>query len=184
MIDQIFEEKKIFETERLLLIPTTKDDFEIFQQLFTNEKVTEFLNISHKQESQKLRMNFENLLSVQNQKHIFAWKMVLKENNQPIGRINIASIVRKSARLDLGFVLLPKFWGIGIMSEAVNQLIKYLFNEINVHKITATTNNENLRSKKILVNYGFNLEGILKEHNYYAEQEKYIDDAIYGLFKK
>ncbi len=183
-IDKIFEDIKSFETQRLLLIPTTKDDFEFFRTMFTNKNIMEFSRLSHKKSVVDLKTDFERILSLKERKFLFVWKVILKENNKLIGRINIGSIVRKSSRLDLGFVLLPEFWSIGIMSEAVNEIIKYLFNDINIHKITATTNNKNIRSKKLLEKFGFNLEGILKEHTYYAKQNRYIDEASYGLLKK
>ena len=143
----------------------------------------EFSRLSHKKSIENLQADFERILSLKQRKFVFVWKVVLKDDNKPIGRINIGSIVRKSSRLDLGFILLPEFWSKGIMSEAVNKIIKYLFNDINIHKVTATINNKNIRSQKLLEKFNFNLEGILKEHTYYAKQDKYTDDAIYGFLK-
>jgi len=151
--------------------------------MFSNEQIMKYSRLSHKRSIEDLKADFERILSLKERKFLFAWKVFLKENKKSIGRINIGSIVRKSSRVDLGFVLLPEFWSKGIMSESVDAIINYLFKDINIHKIAATTNKNNTRSRNLLEKHKFNLEGILKEHTFYAEQNEYTDNAIYGLLQ-
>lgn len=183
-IDRIFEEEKCFETSRLVLVPTTNEDFVFFKLMFTNKKIMEYSRLSHIQTEEQLLADFKRIYTLKEKKYMFMWKIVLKETGQAIGRINLASIVRSSSRLDIGYVLLPEYWGVGIMSEAIIEIISYLFRVINIHKITARTNNSNNRSKRLLYRLGFELEGVLKESTFYPDSGIFTDDALFGLLNK
>jgi len=180
-IDRIFEEKQKFETERLLLVPSVEDNFDDYKKMFTNEQIMKFSRFSHKRSEEELLENFKLVMQSVQQKHVFAWRIIPKSDDSDIGRINIASIARYSSRVDIGYVLLPEYWGQGIMMEAAQRIIDYLFKTINIHKICATTNNENIRSKKLLEKLGFQLEGILRQHTFYPDDGIYVDEAVYGL---
>ncbi|MDD3052092.1 MAG: GNAT family protein [Candidatus Cloacimonetes bacterium] len=180
-IDKIFAEKPKFETERLLLVPSAEDNFDDYKKMFTNEQINKFLRLSQKMSEEELFENFKRVMQCVEQKHVFVWRITLKTDNSDIGRINIASIARYSSRVDIGYVLLPEYWGQGIMMEAAQRIIDYLFKTINIHKICATTNNENTRSKKLLEKLNFQLEGVLRQHTFYPDKELYADEALYGL---
>jgi len=182
-IDKIFEAKPEFETDRLKLVPFTKDDYELFYKLFTNKDVMKYSRLSHLISEEENRKNFDRRRRLQEKGFLFVWKIVLKETEAEIGRINIGSIYRISNRLDMGYVMFPEYWRKGIMTEATTKLISYLFNEIELHKITATTNNNNIASKTLLHKLGFVQEGLFKENTYYIETEEFTDDAVFGLLR-
>lgn len=182
-IDQIFEDKPKFETERLRLIPITEDDFELFHALFTNKEVAKYSRLSHLVSKEDNLKNFNRLNIAKEKGYVFTWKVILKETGAEIARVNIGQINRFGNILDMGYVMFPDYWRKGIMTEAVSKLISYLFNEIKLHKITANTNNENLASKSLLSKLGFLQEGLLIEHSYYPETDDYTDNAIFGLLR-
>ena len=56
--------------------------------------------------------------------------IVLKENNKMIGTVELHSY-EANFKAELGYTLNPKYWGQGIMTEAVKILCDYAFNELN-----------------------------------------------------
>lgn len=56
---------------------------------------------------------------------------------------------------ELGCVLLPKYYGQGIMTMALQLAIQFGFNEIGLSRILAITTKENLKAIKLLERLGF-----------------------------
>jgi ribosomal-protein-alanine N-acetyltransferase len=76
-------------------------------------------------------------------------------------------------------MLLPNFHGKGIIPEAVNTLIDYGFDNLNLHSIEAVIDPENLASEKVLQKCGFIKEAHFKESDFY--EGRFLDKVIYSL---
>lgn len=82
---------------------------------------------------------------------------------------------------ELGYALLRTESSKGIMTQAVKQVCKIAFDELDVIRITAEVFSPNEASKKVLLKNGFILEGI-KKNAVYKNGEIY-DLFIYGLYR-
>ena len=154
-----------------------------FHNLFTNREVTKYSRLTHLATKEDNLKSFNRINLAKEKGYVFVWKLILKETGAEIARVNIGMINRFSNILDIGYVMFPEYWRKGIMTEATSKLISYLFEEIELHKITANTNNENLASNALLLKLGFEQEGLFKEHTYYSETDEYSDDAVFGLLR-
>ena len=82
----------------------------------------------------------------------------------------------------MGYVLHPDYHGQGIMSESVNVVIDYAFNDLKFHSIEAVIDPENLASENVLLKSRFIKEGHLKENEYY--EGRFLDTVIYSLVNR
>lgn len=86
--------------------------------------------------------------------------IVLKSENKVIGGIGIHNR-KPDEKLDnleqreFGYVLNPKYWGNGYVPEAVNCLIDYGFNELNLDLIWCGHYDFNNKSKRVIEKCGF-----------------------------
>ena len=62
----------------------------------------------------------------------------------------------------LGYSLSEEYWGKGYMTEAVNSVLKYGFENMGLSIITANCYAENSRSRSVLKKCGFIYEGTLR----------------------
>lgn len=83
---------------------------------------------------------------------------------------------------EIGFWLGECFWGKGIATEAVKQIIKKGFLEINLHRIYASVFSFNIASVKVLEKAGFIKEAVLKEA--VVKNNCIADEYIYALLNK
>jgi RimJ/RimL family protein N-acetyltransferase len=111
---------------------------------------------------------------------IFA--IVDKETDELIGLINIFDISRVSKKGEIGYWLGKKYWGKGIMTEAVQLVLKYCFRELRFQKVTARVWHPNIPSAKLLQKCGFKLEGRLRRHTY--RNRRWYDDLMFGILKE
>ncbi len=74
----------------------------------------------------------------------------------------------------------PKFRGRGIMTKAVNLVVKYAFKKYKWVKIIAQTRSYNKASQGVLKRTGFKLEGVLKKDA--LKNGKYVDNTLWARF--
>jgi ribosomal-protein-alanine N-acetyltransferase len=107
------------------------------------------------------------------------WAITLKDNSKLIGTICLWNIQPENYRAEIGYELMPGFWGKGIMNEAIPKIIDYAFNTMGLHSIEADIHPGNFQSAVHLGKNGFVKEGQFKESTYF--NGKFIDRVVYSL---
>lgn len=104
-------------------------------------------------------------------------------NNIVIGSISIfrqGNIHRQTA--ELGYYIAEKYWGKGIMTEAVKQMCRYVFDKTDIIRIYAEPFAYNTASCRVLEKAGFQYEGTLRRNA--VKNGKVIDMKMYSLLKE
>ncbi len=115
-------------------------------------------------------------------KQVVALGIEEKETGQVIGIINIFHIDRKNRHAEVGYWLGKKYWGRGIMSEALYLMLEYAFREMKLVRISAKVFHPNTASAMLLEKAGFKLEARLRKIAYHRRQ--WYDDLCYGILKE
>ena len=76
------------------------------------------------------------------------------------GGLNGLNTVHKKA--EIGFWLLPDFWGRGIMREVLPRIVAYGFETMGLHRIEGLVETENLNCKKAMDKMDFIHEGTMR----------------------
>ena len=82
---------------------------------------------------------------------------------------------------ELGYWLAEPFWGQGIMTKAVTQIVDYGFKNLDITRIFARPFGINIASQKVLEKAGFVLEGRFKDTIY--KNGEYLDELFYAVRK-
>jgi [ribosomal protein S5]-alanine N-acetyltransferase len=105
------------------------------------------------------------------------------ETDKHIGNVRIGPINWVHRTSFLGIMIGERdFWGKGYASEVLQLVLDYVFNRLNLHKISAGANSSNKSSLRIFEKAGFKIEGRRKEELYV--DGKYHDGIIMGLTKE
>ena len=99
-----------------------------------------------------------------------------------IGRISLYDYNSRNLSFEIGFLLLSKYKGLGIMTVALKSVIKHLFTFGVVNKIYAQTCELNKNSIKLLERSNFKQDGRLREHHKIGD--RLVDDLIYSILSK
>jgi RimJ/RimL family protein N-acetyltransferase len=87
----------------------------------------------------------------------------------------------RMASADLGFVLHPDYWGMGLVPEAARGLIDFAFAHMDFEILTCNHFCTNLQSKRVIEKCGFAFD---KETAVYAEElGRHFDQLCYTLHK-
>lgn len=80
---------------------------------------------------------------------------------------------------ELGYWLGEPFWGKGIITQAILQIIPYAFATFNITRLYARPFSKNIASQKVLEKAGFKKEAVLK--NAFFKNGEYLDEIIYSI---
>jgi ribosomal-protein-alanine N-acetyltransferase len=77
-----------------------------------------------------------------------------------IGACGLNDIDARHHRAEIGYWLLPEYWGQGIAFECVSRLLAHAFATMALHRIAADVDIDNKPSQRLLQRLGFQFEGI------------------------
>lgn len=78
------------------------------------------------------------------------WFLRLKTSNKVIGTFGLVGVDFKKGTAIMGKGLSPKYWGKGLMFEAMWIIMKYCFEELGLHTINTITHRKNLPNIKVM----------------------------------
>lgn len=110
------------------------------------------------------------------------WAITQKGNDQMIGVISIFKIDKENLRAEIGYILHLAYQGKGIISEALQKIIEFGFERINLHTLTAIIDPRNIASEKVLQKANFEKEAHFKEDCYY--ESEFLDSVHYSIINK
>lgn len=156
------------ETERLKLRKFTENNMDALYRICSDEEVNRFLPWFPLKSIEEARFFFaERYASRYAQPQAYAYAVCLKEDDVPIGYIN----VDMEEPHDLGYGLQKEFWHQGIMTEACQAVIAQVKKD-GLPYITATHDRENPRSGGVMKKAG------MKYQYSYEEQWQPKDMAV------
>ncbi len=88
-------------------------------------------------------------------------------------------VYRKSA--EIGYFLGEPFWNKGIMTEAVNQMVNYGFNHLEIVRIHTGIFEYNLASQRVLEKCGFKKEAVFEKAIF--KNNRLWDEVRYAVIK-
>lgn len=163
-----------FLTDRLILRTLTEfDSFEVLG-IRSHPVINQFL---HRDSPKNTFEALDFILNIQRKSangEIFFLGIALQNKPELIGTICLWNFSGDRKTAELGYELLPEYHGKGIMSEAVTFILNYGFEDLNVSKIEAFTNKNNLNSIQLLQKFNFTL-------NVNRKDEKYPENLIFEL---
>jgi [ribosomal protein S5]-alanine N-acetyltransferase len=170
------------ETNRLNLRRLKSEDVNEILALRSNPEIMQFiprpLMITKEEALEFISVMDTNV----NNNNVINWAITTKENDQLIGMIGFYRMKPENYRAEVGYILSAEFHGKGIITEALERVIQFGFEEMGLNSIEAVIDPENFGSEKVLLKNNFVKEGDFKEHTFF--EGKFLDSVFYSLLKK
>lgn len=107
------------------------------------------------------------------------WLIRDQAGGAPAGSIGLWRIDRANDLAEIGYTLLPAYWGRGFARRALAAVLDFGFNVLGLHRVEANINPDNQASRRLLERAGFRLEAQFREN--YRFRDRYLDSHIYAL---
>lgn len=160
------------QTERLIIRRWTLDDA---KSLFEYAKDPDVGPVAGWPAHKSIEDSINTIKNVFNGKEAYA--ISLKEDNVAIGAIELklkgnTNLTNREDECELGYWLGKKFWGQGIMPEAVREILRRAFCELNMQKVWCGYYHGNVKSKRVQEKCGFKPQWIRKNEYVTLMNEK------------
>lgn len=172
----------VIETVRLVLRQITKDDADDLFKYLSDEKVMKYYGLEPFNSIDEALKEIEWYHSIFEENSGIRWGITWKGSGKVIGSCGYLNKVPEHFRSDIGFELSQDFWRQGIASEALEAVIRYGFEQLNLQRIQALIEPPNISSQKLVERNGFMKEGLLRNYEYTCG--KFDDLFMYSLIKQ
>lgn len=110
------------------------------------------------------------------------WGVARKLDNKLIGTTTLYNLDFTNRRAEVGYALGREYWGRGYMQEALQALLSFCFETLDLRRLEADVDPRNQASLQTLERLGFRREGYLRERWEVAGE---LQDALfYGLLRR
>ena len=175
-----------FESERLIIrMPEVEDALDVWNAMRNSRaSLKEWLPFA--QNAPELHSTEENLRQAIADfitRKDLRLHMFLKETGEFVGSTGLHRINWSVPKFEIGYWLDTKFEGRGLMTEAVERLTNFAFEELNARRVEIRCDEENVRSRYVAERVGYELEGTLKCDSLSADGKHLRNTCIYAKIK-
>ncbi|HUM00161.1 MAG TPA: GNAT family N-acetyltransferase [Mycobacterium sp.] len=153
---QYMEMPELVGARVVLRAPRIEDAEDLFATVTADPEVTEFLSWTPHRNVDETRRVIRELFNVGDD---HTWVVVLRDSGEVVGEIGYRQLQRHA--VSIGYCLGRKWWGRGLMSEAVSVLLQQLQRDSSVFRASAACHVDNVGSAKVLERCGLAFEGRL-----------------------
>ncbi len=171
----------VLETERFILKEITSEHTSTIFSIFSNEDVIRYYGMSPFTSIEQATEMIQSFAKNFELKRSIRWGITWRETGELVGTIGLNNLSILNKKAEVGYDLLPEYWRKGIISEALEAVISYSFNKLDLYRIGAVTFPENKPSYTLLKKAGFQKEGLLRGYLYQNNQSH--DAYIFSLIK-
>jgi ribosomal-protein-alanine N-acetyltransferase len=167
-------------TERLLLRQICQDDIQNIYSALSNPAVIKYYGVSFDslKATEEQMIWFKNL---EETKTGIWWGICSKDNKIFYGAGGFNAINNEHKKAEIGFWLLPEFWGNGFMQEAFPLICYYGFHHLKLNRIEGFVDDQNQNCKKAIEKMNFKLEGTMRACEF--KNGKFLNLDIYAKLK-
>ncbi len=170
-------ENIILETERLIIRPFTIEDAEGALEFCSNPKTIENTGDIIRTTVEEIEDLIINVYLSDYAKYGHGrFAVIHKKDNKIIG-FNGLKYLPYANGSDIGYRLLPEYWGKGIATESSLKILEYAFNHRGLDRVLGFVYQHNPTSSNVLKKLGFNLINVAP----YPDQQDDIDVEWYEL---
>jgi len=154
------------------------DEKSLYKHINDKEVAKNMAGIFYPYTEKDALLYLKKVLKLNKQKKKSAFKFALVIDGGVVGCISLENVNLKHKNAEIAFWLGRKYWGRGIMTRAIKQMVRYGFSNLKLKRIQARTFIANKASARVLEKAGFKWEGELKK--VIRKKGRYYDCYLYA----
>ena len=150
------------ETKRLVLRkPRLEDARAIFEGWTQDQEVTRYLTWRPHERIEQTEEFVQGCIRAWEGETRFPYVITLKGTGEVIGIIDPRM---EGPKVGIGYGAARAYWGKGYVPEATRAIIDWAFRQPTIFRVYATTDVENIASRRVMEKVGMQCEGILRKY--------------------
>jgi len=154
---------KILSTERMSFRQFQLEDLDALCSLDSNVNVMRYISGGTPMKRDQVSDALKRIITRYSEwEHFGIWAVELKDTGSFVGWFAFKPLP-KSDDIEVGYRLLPDYWGKGLATEGTLGLIKYGFEKVKLDKIVAVAKPQNKASRRVLEKCHFRNVGEIED---------------------
>ncbi|WP_349410050.1 GNAT family protein [Pseudalkalibacillus sp. SCS-8] len=170
------------ETSRLTLRQVTLEDTNDLYAYLSDEEVVKHMGLEPYETPEDVMDEINWYSKILREGSGMRWGITLKGSDKVIGSCGFLNRAPMHFRAEVGFELSKDFWGKGIAGEALEAVVRHGFDHLELERIEALIEPENVASQKLVERQGFLREGLLRHYEYTSG--KFDDLYMYSVLRE
>jgi len=169
----------VLPTQRLTLRFLGESDLPAVYNIFSHPEVMRYWSTPPWTEPSQAQQWLMNVLEGYHSGNALQLGIERRADPVLVGTCTLFQFHAASRRAEIGYALGRPYWGSGYMHEALQALLRYAFQTLELNRLEADIDPHNLASAKTLERLGFQKEGHLRER--WIVNDEVSDTDLYGL---
>jgi ribosomal-protein-alanine N-acetyltransferase len=110
-----------------------------------------------------------------------SWGIELKRTGRLIGTIGFMWWNQQFRSAEVGYSLSRAYWNYGLMTEALQAVIRFGFEEMHLYRVEAQHEIDNPASGRVMEKAGMRKEGVLRGRIY--NKGRHVDVCLYAILR-
>ena len=175
------KEFPVLETERLILREVKPEDAPSVFHYLSDKEVMKYYGMSPMSDVSEAVEEIDWYRRIFDEGTGIRWGIVIKGTSEVIGSCGFLQYSKQHARSEVGAELAKEHWRSGIMTEALSAVVHYGFTKMELMRIQALIEPENIASQLLFEKQGFLREGLLRK--YEKVNGEFDDLYMYSLLR-
>lgn len=156
---ELFSKMPTLETERLILRKMRPSDRSDMFEYACLDDVTRYLLWQPHSDDEYTLQYLRYIESRYKSGSFYDWAVVLKDSGKMIGTCGFTRFDHESDCAEIGYVINPRYRGMGIAAEAAREVVRFGFERLALHRIEARFMYGNEASLRVMQKLGMKFEG-------------------------
>lgn len=172
----------IIETKNLTLRKMNYEDINDLFEMRKDARMNEYIDVKEEVDTHETKAYIDKMNKGIDDNKWIIWGIEHKKLKKVIGTICIWNIDKSQECGELGYGIIPDFQGKGLMLEAMLSVIEYGFQVMKLKTLEAYTEENNVKSIKLLEKCNFHEINRISEDGYLTNKVYHM--VVYKLEKK
>ncbi len=170
------------ETPRLTLRRATLEDAKpMFRNWASDPEVTKFLTWPPHESMEVTQRLLAGWIAEYEKDDYYHWMIILKDLDEPIGSIIARGYDERIESIEIGYCIGRQWWHKGIMTEALNVVVEFLFTQVCLNRIESRHDPNNPHSGDVMQKCGMRYEGTGRQAD--KNNQGICDAAYYAILR-
>jgi RimJ/RimL family protein N-acetyltransferase len=172
-------------TDHLVLREFVESDFEATLAYQSDPRYLRYYQRSWAERTrEEARKFFQRQLDAQQEqpRTSFQVAITLREDGKLIGNVGVRRSSANATEGDIGCELAPDYWSLGYATEATRAILAFGFEQLGLHRLSASTIAANSGAWRVLEKLGMTREDELRETT--LLEDGWANSLIYGMLEQ
>jgi len=180
-LSRIVREQTPLVTARMLLRPLRPDDASAVFHYAQDPEVTKYTTWDAHRTVEDSKRLIEHTIAEYQRGENAVLAMELKSEKKVIGTCGLINVSAEHCRGELVFVMAKEHWGGGMMGEALRATLTFGYGALQLNRIWAKVDPDNMKTTLVLRRAGWQFEGTLRQD--VKVRGTFRDVKLYSLLK-